>query len=58
MASYARGMKTYFRNLPTLIVVKAERYQQLVLEKKNADARVVLKTLSQLWDPRKLLLAV
>ena len=38
--------------------MKAQCYEQLVLERKNADARAVLKTLSQLRDPRNLLLAV
>ena len=50
-------MKTYFQNLPTLVVVKAQHYEQLVL-KKNTDARAVMKTLSQLRDLRNLLLAV
>ena len=58
VTSYTQGLKTYFRNLPTLVVVKSHRYEELALEEKNTDARAVLKTLSQLWDPRNLLLAV
>ena len=27
VASYARGLKTYFWNLPTLVIVKAQRYE-------------------------------
>ena len=58
VASYARGLKTYFRNLPTLVAVKAQHYNELAVDGKNAQAKEVLRTLSQLRDPRNLLLSV
>ena len=58
VASLARGMKTFFQNLPTLIAVKADLYNTLVGENKSTEARGVLFTLSKLRDPRNLLLQV
>ena len=55
--SFARGLQAWFRNLPTLIALKAEKYEMAVREGRNTEAREVLATLSKLRDPRNLLLA-
>ena len=55
--SFARGLQAWFRNLPTLIALKAEKYEAAVREGRNTEAREVLATLSKLRDPRNLLLA-
>ena len=56
--SLQRGLQAYLRNLPTLIHLFAEKYEEAAKENRNTDAKEVLKTLSQLRDSRKLLLAV
>ena len=58
MRSLARGLQAYLRNLPTLIAILAEKYEDSAREHKNAEARVVLQKLSKLRDPRNLLLVV
>ena len=53
-----RGLQAYLRNLPTLIHVFAEKYQEAALAGKNTEAMKTQRILSQLRDPRKLLMAV
>ena len=48
-------MQAYLRNLPTLVTVFAEKYEEAALENRNAEAKEVEKTLGQLRDSRKLL---
>ena len=56
--SLVGGLQTYLRNLPTLISLFAEKYQEAALEKRNTEAIEIQKTLGQLRDSRKLLLTV
>ena len=56
--SLIRGMQAWFRNLPSLVAIHGERYNQAVQEKAHADAKVALKMLSKLRDPRLLLTAI
>ena len=58
MRCLARGLQAYLRNLPTLIALLAEKYEEAAREHKNAEARVVLAQLSKVRDPRNLLLVV
>ena len=56
--SLVGGLQAYLRNWPTLISVFAEKYEEAALESRNTDAIETQKTLVQLRDSRKLLLAV
>ena len=56
--SLQMGLQAYLRNLPTLIHVFAEKYEDAVKENRNTEATETLRMLSQLRDSRKLLLAV
>jgi hypothetical protein len=56
--SLVRGMQAFLRNLPTLIIIMAGKYESAARERRNTEAREVLATLSKLRDPRNLLLAV
>ena len=56
--SLVRGLQAYLRNLPTLIHVMSEKYEEAAQANKNTAAREVLGTLAKLRDSRKLLLAV
>ena len=44
--SLQRGLQAYLRNLPTLIHLFAEKYEEAAKENRNTDAKEVLKTLS------------
>ena len=56
--SMMRGVQAYLRNIPTLVAVLAEVYEEAAREGKNTEARAVLGKLSNLRDSRKLLLLV
>jgi hypothetical protein len=56
--SLVRGMQAFLRNLPTLIIIMAEKYEAATKEGRNTEAREVLKTLAKLRDSRNLLLVV
>ena len=56
--SLVRGLQAYLRNLPTLIILVSEKYENAAREGRNGDARQVLSTLNKLRDPRNLLLAI
>jgi hypothetical protein len=53
--SMARGIQTYLRNLPTIIMIKAKQYEEAAVENRNKEAREVLAMLNKLRDPRNLL---
>ena len=52
------GAQAYLRNLPTLVAVLAEVYEEAAREGRNTEAREVLGKLNNLRDSRKLLLLV
>ena len=56
--SLVRGLQAWFRNLPTLVCLMVEEYNEKAIQNKNTDAREVLRLLSKMRDPRNLLLAV
>ena len=58
VAALMTGTKAYLRNLPTLVVVLAEKYEQAALDGRNTEARELLGKLNNLRDSRKLLLLV
>jgi hypothetical protein len=58
VAAMMKGAQAYLRNLPTLVVVLAEMYEEAALEGRNKDARETLGKLNNLRDSRKLLLLV
>ena len=56
--SLARGLQAYMRNLPTLVAIIAEKYDEAALDRRNTEARELLAVLSKMRDPRNLLLAL
>ena len=51
--SLQRALQAYLRNLPTLIIIMARRYEEAIREGKNKEAREVLAKLSKLRDSRQ-----
>ena len=51
-------MRAFLRNLPTLSILLAEKYDDFGRATANTEAREVLQNLSKVRDPRNLLLAV
>ena len=47
-----QGLQAYLRNLPTLIHLFAEKYEEAAKENKNTDAIEAQKMISQLRDSR------
>ena len=54
--SAASATKTFFQNLPTIVMVLSEVYKERVLNHENTKAKEILLKLQKLRDPKFLLL--